>query len=171
MNCQSCQSKEPIYEAGCPGCEARAVKCLKEGEGMIEVEERPEIDVNQALNDLLRQWHGHCLGYSMGKGYPSIDSACRYSRTSRQYDYENGAMDAAVDSKIMEAFDAVIWTLPNTDKQPYLTALQFQARNFNSRAQVWKSPRLPSDEIERGVILMEARNMLMRALARSGVMS
>lgn len=32
MNCQSCQSKEPIYEAGCPGCEARALALMEEPE-------------------------------------------------------------------------------------------------------------------------------------------
>ena len=134
---------------------------------MIEVEERPEVGLAHVLNDLLARWHQWSSSYSFGKGYPSVDSACRYSRTSRQYDDENGALDSAVDNKIMEAFDAAVWTIP----QPHLTAIQFQARNFNSRAQVWNSPRLPADEIERGVILMEARNMLMRALARSGVMS
>lgn len=138
---------------------------------MTETTERPELDINQALNDLLRQWHGHCRGYSMGKGYPSTDSACRYSRTSRQYDYENGAMDAAVDSKIMEAFDAVMWTMPNTEKQPFLAALQNQARNLWTGKQVWSSYRLPADPMARGAILMDARKMLMKGLARSGVLS
>lgn len=134
---------------------------------MIETQERPEVDLNQVLNDLLSRWHAWSSAYSFGKGYPSVDSACRDSRTSRQYDDSNGALDAAVENRIMEAFDAAASAVP----QPYLTALQFQARNFHSRAQVWKSPRLPDDEIERAVLLMEARNMLMRALARSGVMS
>ena len=134
---------------------------------MTDTEERPEIDLNQVLNDLLTRWHAWSSSYSFGKGYPSVDSACRDSRTSRQYDDTNGALDASVENKIMEAFDAAVWTIP----QPHLTALQFQARNFHSRQSVWTSPRLPEDEIERGVILMEARNMLMKALARSGVMS
>lgn len=138
---------------------------------MTETLERTEQEVNEALNDLLRRWHAHCLGYSPGKGYPSVDSACRYSRTSRQYDYENGAMDAAVDSKIMEAFDAVMWTLPNDKDYPYLAALQCQARNLWAGSQVWKSPRLPADPMARGVILMDARKMLLKGLARSGVMS
>lgn len=134
---------------------------------MTEAPERTEIDINQVLNDLLTRWHVWSSAYSFGKGYPSVDSACRDSRTSRQYDDTNGALDASVENKIMEAFDAVAWTIP----QPHLTALQFQARNFHARRAVWTSPRLPNDEIERGVLLMEARNMLMRALARSGVMS
>lgn len=138
---------------------------------MTETVERTEQEINEALNELLRRWHAHCLGYSQGKGYPSVDSACRSSRTSRQYDYENGAMDAAVDSKIMEGFDGVMWNIPNTDKAPYLTALQFQARNLFTGRQVWTSPRLPADPMERGVLLMEARNILLRGLAKAGVMN
>lgn len=29
MTCEACQSGQPIYEAGCPSCEARAMDCLK----------------------------------------------------------------------------------------------------------------------------------------------
>lgn len=126
-----------------------------------------EMDVNQALNDLLTRWHQWSSSYTFGKGYPSIDSACRSSRTSRQYDDSNGALDAAVENKIMEAFDAAVWTID----QPYLTALQFQARNLFTGRQVWTSPRLPVHDGERQVLMMEARNRLLRALARSGVMS
>jgi hypothetical protein len=134
---------------------------------MTEAPERTEADINQVLNDLLARWHVWSSSYSFGKGYPSVDSACRDSRTSRQYDDTNGALDAGVENRIMEAFDAAVWTI----EQPHLTAIQFQARNFHARVAVWSSPRLPKDEMERGVLLMEARNKLMRALARSGVMS
>ena len=136
-------------------------------DAMTEAPERLEADINQVLNDLLARWHVWSSSYSFGKGYPSVDSACRDSRTSRQYDDTNGALDAGVENRIMEAFDAAVWTI----EQPHLTALQFQARNFHARVAVWKSPRLPDDDMERGVLLMEARNLLMRALARSGVMS
>lgn len=136
-------------------------------DAMTEAPEHLEADINQVLNDLLARWHVWSSSYSFGKGYPSVDSACRDSRTSRQYDDTNGALDAGVENRIMEAFDAAVWTI----EQPHLTALQFQARNFHARVAVWKSPRLPDDDMERGVLLMEARNLLMRALARSGVMS
>lgn len=134
---------------------------------MTETIERTEQEINEALNELLRRWHAHCLGYSPGKGYPSADSACRYSRTSRQYDDQNGALDSAVDSKIMEGVDGVMWNI----QQPYLTALQFQARNLFTGKQVWTSPRLPADPMERGALLMEARNILLKGLAKAGVIS
>jgi hypothetical protein len=126
-----------------------------------------EAEINERLNDLLRRWHAHCLGYSAGKGYPSSDAVCRSSKSSSVWDGWNGAQDQAVERKIMDAFDGAMWNVP----QPYLTALQFQARNLYTGKQVWQSPRLPADPMERGVLLMEGRNILMRGLARAGVMS
>lgn len=137
-------------------------------EERIEVLETPtEADINERLNDLLARWHAHCKGYSSGKGYPSSDLVCGQSKTSSVWDSWNGAEDDLANRRIMEAFDAAIWKVP----RPHLIALQFQARNLASRAQVWTSPLLPSDPMERGVMLMEARNFLLRELARAGVMS
>lgn len=124
-------------------------------------------ELNERLNDLLRRWHAFSSGYSFGKGYPSADVVCRISKSTSIWDDRNGVVDLLVERKIMESFDAAVWSIP----QPHLTALQFQARNLHSGAQVWTSPRLPADEMERGILIMEARNMLMRALAHKGVMS
>lgn len=132
-----------------------------------DLEAPTEAEINERLNDLLRQWHGHCLGYSHGKGYPSGDAVCRNAKSSSVWDNWNGAQDKAVDQKIMEAFDAAMWNVP----QPYLTALQFQARNLWTGKQVWTSPRLPTDPVERGVLLMEARNRLMRVLTKGGLIT
>lgn len=141
---------------------------------MTETKDRPtleeppsEAEINERLNDLLARWHAYSSGYSLGKGYPSADAACRHSKSSSSWDGWNGVSDAQVEKKIMEAFDACVWTIP----QPHLTAIQFQARNLHTGRQVWNSPRLPADEEERRILTMEARNMLMRALARGGVMS
>lgn len=126
-----------------------------------------EAEINEKLNDLLARWHAHCSGYSAGKGYPSGDAVCRSTPSASHWDWWNGTMDAAVEKKIMEAFDAAIWTI----QQPYLTALQFQARNLYTGKQVWTSPRLPVDQFERGTLLLEARNLLLRALAKGGVVN
>ncbi len=135
---------------------------------MTDTMEAPtEAEINERLNDLLARWHLHCKGYSAGKGYPSSDLVCGQSKTSSVWDSWNGAEDDMAARRIMEAFDAAIWKVP----RPHLIALQFQARNLSSRAQVWTSPLLPTDPMERGVMLMEARNMLLRELARAGVMS
>lgn len=123
-------------------------------------------DIDHLLNDYLARWHKWCSRYRFGKGYPSSDVACRQSRTSKQYDYDNGAMDASVDDSIAEAFDAALDRI----EQPHRTALSIQARNLATGSSVWSSPRLPADPMERGVLLMEARNKLLKVLASTGVM-
>jgi len=124
-------------------------------------------ELDTLLNDLLVKWHIYCSRYQFGKGYPSTDVTCRQSRTSKQYDYDNGAMDATVDDAIMAAFDAAM----DKVEQPWRTALSVQARNLRTGANVWNSPRLPSNAIERAAILIEARNILLMVLARDGILS
>lgn len=131
------------------------------------LEQPSEAEINERLNDLLSRWHAHCQGYSAGKGYPSADAVCKHAKTSSVWDGWNGAQDEATNRQIMAEFDAAMWDVP----QPYLTALQFQARNLYTGKQVWTSPRLPADDIERGVLIMEARVRLMKGLARRGVLS
>ena len=126
-----------------------------------------EAEINDRLNDLLARWHAHCNAYSAGKGYPSANAACRQAQTTSVWDAWSGAQDDAASRRIMEEFDAAMWDVP----QPYLTALQLQARNLYTGKQVWQSPRLPADPMERGVLLMEGRNLLMRGLAKRGVMT
>lgn len=134
----------------------------------IQANEPPSLaDINERLNDLLARWHAWSNSYSLGKGYPSSDPMFREAKTPSHWDSRNGALDAVVDNKIMEAFDAALWEVP----RPHVIALQFQARNFAVKAQVWRSPYLPTDDEERRVLLMEARNMLLRRLAKAGVMS
>ena len=67
----------------------------------------------------------------------------------------------------MAAIDASIDRVP----QPHRTAIQFQARNLATGANVWQSPRLPQDIEERAILTMEARNKLMKILADDGVLS
>jgi hypothetical protein len=124
-------------------------------------------EIDTLLNDLLTRHHRWAQKYRFGKGYPSSDSACRGARASRQYDDANGALDDDLEDSIMEAFDAALNRIP----QPHLTALQFLGRNMATGLYVWRSPRLPADPIERGVLILEARTKLLRELASDGVVS
>ena len=124
-------------------------------------------DIDNLLNSLLAEWHRWGTRCSMGKGYPSANPSCREARVSRQYDDCNGALDDALDDSVMVAFDAAAYRVP----QPWLTALQVQARNAATGVAVWRSPRLPLDVMERAVLTLEARNKLMRELAKDGVLS
>lgn len=122
---------------------------------------------DETLNDLLSRWHRWSCGYTFGKGYPTADSACRSARASRQYDDQNGALDAVIEQRIMEAVDAAVYQL----QQPYLTAIQVLARNLYCGAQVWQSPRLPRDPLARGALVGQARKQLAGRLMDRGVMS
>lgn len=124
-------------------------------------------DIDSLVSSLMVQWHQWGSRSTFGKGYPAASASCKAARTSRQYDDANGSLDARLDDSVMEAFDAAAYRVP----QPWLTALQFQARNMSSGASVWQSPRLPVDAMERAVLTMEARNKLMKELMRDGVLS
>lgn len=122
-------------------------------------------DIATLLNDLMVRWHRHSTRYSYGKGYPTQDVACRSHRASRQYDDENGALDAKLEDTVMETVDTAIYRLP----QPHLTAIQFQARNMSDGHSVWQSPRLPQEPLARGRLLSESRDLLLKELAALGV--
>lgn len=122
-------------------------------------------DIDNLLNDLLVSHHKWSRRVRFGKGYPAQSASCKPAMASRQYDDDNGALDSGLDNSRMEAFDAVLYRIA----QPHLTALQIQARNMATGVNVWTSPRLPADVEERHVILLEARNKLMKELALNGI--
>jgi len=122
-------------------------------------------DIDNLLNDLLVSHHNWARRTRFGKGYPGQSMTCKSARASRQYDDENGALDSGLEDSRMEAFDAVLYRIP----QPFLTALQFQARNMATGIYVWASPRLPINPFERQVLLLEARNKIMKELAFDGI--
>lgn len=121
--------------------------------------------VDEDVNDLLVRWHQWAAGYEFAHGYASQSAMFRQTRSSRQYDDANGSLDAHVDAVLMEAVDAVASDVP----QPHYTALAMFARNLSTGAQVWSSPRLPSDPIKRTQLVAEARKMFSDGLAKAGL--
>lgn len=123
-------------------------------------------DIQHILSGLLADWHNYCT-HTQERAGPAGKSAVFGSVPSNsQYDWENGVESALVDKRIMQGFDAAIQRV----QQPWLTALQFEARNLAVRYQVWVSPRLPTNRAEREALIAEARNMLLKELARDGVL-
>ena len=53
--------------------------------------------------------------------------------------------------------------------QPWKTAVEFNARNLALNLSVWRSPRLPVDDVERAHLLLHARAKLLILLERAGV--
>lgn len=123
-------------------------------------------DIQNVLSGMLADWHHYCQRTAHKHGFAGKAAGFGQSRSNSQYDWWNGVEDEMVDRRIMQGFDAAAQRIP----QPWLTALQFEARNLAVRYQVWASPRLPADPKEREVLILEARTKLLRELARDGVL-
>lgn len=123
-------------------------------------------DIQNILSGMLADWHQWSTHTAARSGLPGRAAGFGQSRSNSQYDWESGVESELVDRRIMEGFDAAIQRI----EQPWLTALQFEARNLAVRYQVWSSPRLPSNQIEREALILEARNRLLKELAKDGVL-
>jgi hypothetical protein len=123
-------------------------------------------DIQNVLSGMLADWHRYSQHTGEKHGFAGKAAGFGQSRSNSQYDWQNGVEDEMVDRRIMQGFDASIQRIP----QPWFTALQFEARNLAVRYQVWVSPRLPTNRAEREVLILEARNRLLRELARDGVL-
>lgn len=112
------------------------------------------------LNDLLSRWHAWACYERTAAGYPSASAWARAFKVSRQYDDENGALDQDVENKIMSGVDGCM----NSVKQPWRNALHINARNLSTGLAIWRSPRLPTNELARALLVAEARQMLLEHL-------
>lgn len=123
-------------------------------------------DIQDVLSGLLCEWHRYSQHTQEKHGFAGKAAGFGQCRSNSQYDWQNGVEDEMVDRRIMQGFDAAAQRVP----QPWLTALQFEARNLAVRYQVWASPRLPTNREEREVLILEARVRLLRELAKDGVL-
>jgi hypothetical protein len=121
------------------------------------------------LNRLLACWYEWTLGYSHTRGYSGSDSTCRDYSTPTHWDWRNGAEDERADQERMRGVDTAIKRVPN-EPRPWRLAIEYEAMNLHSGAAVWSLSRLPKGE-ELAVLVLEARNMLLRELQAEGVMT
>ena len=122
-------------------------------------------DSKEILDDILSRWHQWAKGFSVVP-VCGADPMFRDAKANKCWDSADDILEAEINSKIMKAVDFHVSEM----KDPHRTAIYFNARNCATGRSVWLSPRLPADPLERGVILMEARNQLMRRLMNSGVL-
>lgn len=122
--------------------------------------------IEAALDNLLITWHTWASSDRGVNGYPKEAAGMKMFRASRQYDYENGSIDADVDSSIAEAVDFAVSQMPD----PYRTAIHCNAKNLTTGVSVWRSPRLPAGDIERAQVAADAREMLTKTLVRGGLL-
>ena len=121
-------------------------------------------DSKAILDDILSRWHRWAKGFS-AVPVAGADPMFRQACSSRQWDRSDDVIDAVIEVKIMESVDFQVSEMAD----PHRTAIHINARNCFSGVSAWSSPRLPTDPIERGIVVMEARNMLMRRLMTAGV--
>lgn len=118
-----------------------------------------------ALSQILSDWHQWQIGYSHGKGYRGTAPGMEQYRPSCQYDDENGALDAKLHAATMKTVDFQISEMVD----PFRTAIYLTARNIAVKHQVFRSPRLPDDQLACLKIISEARDILMGRLEKAGV--
>lgn len=133
---------------------------------IIEAQEMSGRELAEHINDLLARWHAWSAGHVYASGFASVNAACRMARVSRQYDDQNGSLDAQIDVSLMEAVDAVIDAIAD----PWRSSLSIQARNLCTGVSVWNSPRLPACQRARNELLAQARNKFIERLARVGLL-
>lgn len=123
-------------------------------------------DREEALDDLLSRWDHWAHGEKVCRGYAPKSLVCGDFRISRQYDDANGALDDAIEDRIMRAVDAALGAMLD----PWRSAMYCQARNLRLGLAVWSSPRLPRDKEGLRVVVATGRRMLIAGLTSSGVM-
>jgi hypothetical protein len=129
-------------------------------------------EANRILEDLLSRWHHRCKTYRVGQ-FQGADPVFKNVVSSRTWDSSDDLHDDAYLKRAMKAMDFAILGDKYAQggiQDPYKAALLILARNCYTGHSVWISPRLPKDPMERGTIIMEARNQLTRRLMNAGVM-
>jgi hypothetical protein len=94
----------------------------------------------------------------------------RNAKSSKGWDSADDVIQDELHGSTMETIEAQVSELPDDQKRPYRSAIYAIARNLHVGANVWSNPRLPKDAMERGVVVLEARNMLSVRLVKAGVM-
>jgi hypothetical protein len=117
------------------------------------------------LDDLLARWHRWQTGFQVVP-QPGADPMFRNVKSGRTWDSTADIIEDEIDASTMEAIDFQVGEMP----EPKRSAIYANARNLVARAAVWSSPRLPTDPMERAILVLEARNALMQRLLRAGVM-
>lgn len=122
--------------------------------------------IDASLDALLILMHEASSHERVVAGYPSEAAGMKLYRPSRQYDHDNGAADCDADASLGHAVEAQVDQMA----EPHRTAIRVNARNLATGHHVWSSARLPLCPVERSILIMEARNQIMRRLQTEGLL-
>lgn len=130
-------------------------------------------EVDNILDDLLSRWHHWMKGKPVNGVDRLEDPTFRDAQCRSGWDSAGDVLDRQMEGIAMAAIDFHVSGDSRGQggmQEPYRAAIYCIARNCYTGHKVWMSPRLPKDPQERGVVLMEARNMLTKRLLAAGVM-
>jgi len=129
-------------------------------------------DSDAILDDLLSRWH-HWMKDKPINGVDRLDDpAFRDAQSRSGWDSADDLLDGHLEAVKMQAIDFHVSGDARGQggmPEPYRAAIYCIARNCYTGRKVWMNPRLPRDPQERGVVLMEARNLLTLRLLAAGV--
>lgn len=122
-------------------------------------------DSSAILDDLLSRWHSWARSYSP---VPTCgaDPMFRNAKSAKGWDTTDQVVEDELNDKTMKAIDFQVGEMVD----PHRSAIYIHARNCCTGRNVWLSPRLPADPLERARILGEAKGLLTRRLLSAGVM-
>ena len=125
------------------------------------------------LNGLLADWHRWMAASPINGTDRMDDPTFRDVKSGRCWDSADDIIEAELKSDTMKTIDFCVAGDARGQgamAEPYRAAIYTVARNQSTGSNTWSSSRLPADPMERGVIVMEAKNMLTRRLMTAGVM-
>jgi hypothetical protein len=123
-------------------------------------------DSHYIFDELLRQWHAHCKGYSPIP-VAGADPMFRNAKAGRGYDTTAEIIEDELHGSTMETIDFQVDQM----QDPWRAAIHELARNLWTQQSVWRHPRLGQlDSLQRATIVAEARNQLTKRLMAAGVM-
>lgn len=117
------------------------------------------------LDDLLSRWHSWARGY-MPVPTCGADPMFRDAKSGKGWDSTSDVIEDEINGKMMKSIDFHVSEMAD----PHRSAIYMLARNLSTGRNVWLSPRLPKDQLERAAIVGQARGMLVRRLIQAGVM-
>ena len=101
---------------------------------------------------LLALWWKAESQWTPVQSYPTECPSCRDYRASRQHDDTNGADETDARGMLIRHIGEAV----NSIEEPHRTALYLLARNQATGVTVWRSARLPADDVERAALVAVA---------------
>jgi hypothetical protein len=122
-------------------------------------------DFHDRLDDLLSRWHHWAKGY-IPVPTCGADPMFRNAKSSKSWDSTAEVVEDELTNSQMKSVDFHVGEM----KDPHRSAIYIHARNCYTGRNVWLSPRLPQDPMERAQILGDAKAILIGKLLSAGVM-